>query len=247
MNKMVRMLLWGIGVASVLTVMTEQGAQARLLGNPVTDLGAGKMEIGLGLSNVEKEFDTKVPVATLCGFALCYGTAKASGSDNVNHTTIFFDYGVSDKGMLRAEVSQAKYGVGSSSGTELGVNYRHIFSTRTLASGKVMTLGGLAGFESGSISGDNFGASYSGSYTEFQVAFGGSVGLQKGLNVYFAGVYDEFDGSISNSGNKITFTSKDPLGGYGGVDYAITADIKVGGEYHLIFEQGWAVYGTLRF
>ena len=110
-----------------------------------------------------------------------------------------------------------------------------------------MTLGGLLGYESGSWSGDNFGTSLSGSYTEYQAAFGGSVALEKNLNVYGAGIFDNFDGTISASGFKIATSSKNPLGAYGGADFAISSDFKIGGEYHLIFEQGWAVYGLLRF
>jgi len=172
---------------------------------------------------------------------------KASGTSSAGYTTIFLDYGIGGKGVLRGEVSQVSLGVASATGTELGVNYRQNFGTRTLSSGKVMTLGGLVGFESGSWSGDNFGASLSGSYTEYQVAFGGSVALEKNLNVYAAGIFDNFAGTISVSGFKIATSSKNPLGAYGGADFSISPDFKIGGEYHLIFEQGWAVYGLFKF
>jgi hypothetical protein len=232
---------------ALLVPAAAKSVEARLLGDPATDLPAGGMEVGLSLSTVTKEFDLKEPVFRPCGPATCSTTASSTETDAVSHTTVFFDYGATAKDMIRGEVSQADYGVGSANGTEVGVNYRHTFTTRTLASGKVMTLAGLAGYETGTLSGDNFGASYSGTYAEYQVAFGGSIALQKGLNAYFAGIVDNLTGSISNSGNQISFMSHNPVGGYGGADFLVTPDFMIGGEFHVIFEQGFALYGTLRF
>lgn len=253
MKKTVGTLLGALLCTGILGFGGGQIAQARMLGNPVTDTVKGGMDAGIGLSSVSKDYEVKVPVPRVClpppFSTTCTGggTAKGSETDSVGYTTIFLDYGISEKGVLRGEVSQVSFGVGSASGTEFGVNYRQNFSTRTLASGKVMKLGGLVGYETGSFSGDNFGVTLSGSYTEYQAAFGGSIALEKNLNVYAAGIFDNYAGSISGSGFKITSSSKNPLGAYGGADFSFSSDFRIGGEYHLIFEQGWAVYGLLKF
>lgn len=236
-----------VGAMLGLAVMGLGGqvAQARLLGNPVPYFTKDSMDVGLGLSTVEKDYRVTEP--KVCAGKFCVGGGTATGSDSASNTTFFLDYGISDKGTLRGEVGTSSFGVSSATGTEIGVNYRQSFSTRKLASGKTLTLGGLAGVEFGTISGDNFGASFSGSYTEFQVAFGASIAIDKGLNVYGAGIVDIFDGSMSASGMTFKFSSANPIGVYGGADFAVTPEFRIGGEYHLIFEQGWAIYGLYKF
>lgn len=232
-------LTFGLMLAVVAGIGVRR-VQARMFGNPAYDLGAGNLDAGLGLSNVAKEFSAKIPLANGT-------TVTGTETDSVSHTTLFLDYGVGPKGVLRGELAQVKFGIGGSSGTEFGGSYRQSFSTRTLQSGKVLTWGGLVGFWTGNISGSNFGFTESGSYTDFAVAGGGSIAIQKGFNAYFAAVLDQVDGTISGSGFKYTFTSNDPVGAYGGVDFVLSPEIKIGGEYHLIFEQGWAIYGTFKF
>jgi hypothetical protein len=220
-----------------------QVAQARMLGNPVPYVTQGQMDAGLGLSTVERNYKVTVP----CRGPFCIGSVTATGADTASNTTLFLDYGIGQKGAIRGEVGTSTFGAGSASGTEFGVNYRQSFSSKNLSSGKPLTWGGLAGFETGTISSSNFGASFSGSYTEFQVAFGGSVAIDKALNVYGAGVFDSFDASLSASGTKFKFSSSDDIGVYGGADFAVTPEFRIGGEYHLIFEQGWAIYGLYKF
>jgi hypothetical protein len=229
----------------VMVGLGGQVAQARLLGNPVPYFTKDSMDVGLGLSTVSKNY--KVTVPQVCAGTFCVGGGTATGSDTDSHTTVFLDYGISDKGVIRGELGSASFGAGSASGTEIGINYRQSFGSKALTGGKTLTWGGLAGVESGSISGDNFGSSLTGSYTEYQVAFGASIAINKMLNAYGAGVFDNFDGSMSGNGYKFKFSSADPIGVYGGADYAVTPEFRVGGEYHLIFEQGWAIYGLYKF
>jgi hypothetical protein len=238
-------VVYGTMLGLAVVGLGGQEAEARLLGNPVPYFAQGSLDAGLGISTVEKDYSVTTP--RVCAGPFCVGGGTATGSGSASNLTLFLDYGISDKGMLRGEVGTSSFGVSSATGTEIGVNYRQSFSTRKLSSGKALTLGGLVGAEFGTISGDNFGASLSGSYTEFQIAFGGSIAVDKAVNVYGAGIVDIFDGSMSASGVKFKFSSANPLGVYGGADFAVTPEFRIGGEYHLIFEQGWAIYGLYKF
>jgi hypothetical protein len=202
-----------------------------MLGDPVTDLRPGGMEAGLGLAGVSKEVNAKV------------GGVSSSGTAHWDNTTLFFDYGVNAKSMLRVELSQVNTGIADTNGTEYGANYRFNLGSRQ-ESPRPVTFGGLVGLYTGNIS----GSSYSGSYTEVEAAGGASLVVKPGLNAFFAAAFDSLQGTVtSDTLPKITFESKNPVGGYGGMEYLVAPDIRIGGELHIIFDTGWALYGLFRF
>jgi len=223
-------------------------AMARYLGDPVPDTKAGQVSAGLALTGQSSSYTIS---SSLGGSA----TADSGGYSN---TTIYGNYGLSDRSAVRAEFGTISCSGCSSSESEIGVGYRMQLGDASVMGGKPAKYGLLAGYHTITGTG-GFSA------TEYEVGGGASLEIQKNLNVFFAGAYGAYNYSKSYSypsyscssttgkytattvTDTITVSRAQPLEIYGGADFLVAPNIKVGGEFHLLGVSGWGLTGRYLF
>jgi hypothetical protein len=231
-------LKFSVILALVLSILALP-AFARNFGDPVPSTEAGKISIQGEYFSMDRDY--KFDFGTI-------GPFKISGTGAANFSGIGAEvgYGLGNGGLIQGQLASTNLGGVSGSagqsGTDFGVNYRQAFGDKKDVSGKPVTLGFLAGFQTGSSS--NL------SWTEFQVAVGGSMVATPELNVYAAGIYDSWAGKFkagSVGTGTATIDSNSNIGVYAGAEYRQKdSKLSFGGEYHLLFESGIALYARYR-
>ena len=170
---------------------------------------------------------------------------------------LFGNYGIGKAGMVQLIYGQTDItytGASSAAGTQYGANYRHQLDVPLELGGREVLHGGFASYRTGSYS----QTMYKGSYNAIEFGYGGDMEVADKVVVYAAGLYSQLTGTIEStytttawSGATLTTTTKtettkfkstNNIGVYGGGVYKLDKNISFGGEYHLIFEAGYALF-----
>jgi len=234
-----------------LLIAFAQPLLAHTFGDPVPTVTPGELNGGADFTNMTRSFKFTYTVpCTNVPFFGCVGggSISATGDASWDALGVSVGYGLSNGGMVQGELNSVTWGGtsgggGSTSGTEIGVTYRQAIGDKSQLSGYPLRFGVLGGYETGSAG--------SLSYSEYQVAGGGSLAVAPETNVYAAAVYDNLDMSLSSSylssGSSFKVTSQNNIGVYGGAEYKSSRKLLLGAEYHLIFETGFALYARYVF
>jgi len=229
---------------ALLLALMAQPASARFFGEPAADLKKNEKAGGLSYSSMA------VPVkVTLSSdfFGIPY---SFSGTGNLGVVIIspYFKYGISDTTTVVVDFGSVTGSVpasgttasASSGGTEFGAMGKMTFSD-TRMGGKPAKIGALAAFHTGGTTDVT--------WTEINLGAGVSVAVDNKLNVYGAGTFTSYTLTPKDIPAGVTYKieTSSPIGIYGGASYAVDNKISLGGEYHLLSETGFAIFGQYKF
>lgn len=205
-------------------------AEARFLGNPVTDAYKDKINLGFSISGTQRAYDLN--------YTNKYYNSSSSfeGDYQYSQNTIFVDYGLGGYSSIRLEIGSSTVGYSGTGGYEFGVGYRDANDKATVLMEKPARLGYFADAHYGSLTG--------GSTFELEGGYGASIKIKKWGNVYFAGILNYHTLTVENSYEKYELTSKNLIGGIFGYEHDLASfkGIQIGFEYHLLYESGFAYY-----
>jgi hypothetical protein len=228
---------------ALLLALMAQPASARFFGEPAADLKKNEKAVGVSYASMVTPVKLELDECAAFGFPAGSPFCSISKTDNIGAVTIapYFKYGVSDTMTVSADFGSVSFsGSGSGSGTEFGAMGKMTFSN-TQMGGKPAKIGALAAFHTGS------GADVT--WTDINIGAGVSVAIDNKLNVYGAGTFTSLTYTAKDvpAGAKFDIKTEAPIGIYGGASYAVDNKISLGGEYHLLSETGFAVFGQYKF
>ena len=219
-----------LAILGIISLSTPSATQAKIYKNPVVDYGAGKYAVGVDTGSMSRDY-----------------TSAGLGDDTVDSTltVVNITIGVGDNGALGLHYGSASGSVGGGTalpGTGGGLSYRMALDPP----GKDLRKGLLLSHFWGYV-GDDFTGVY---YGQSDAMFGMSKALNKTTNLYFGGglslatltlemytaPYYTYEANGSSS-----------IGGFAGVDIALSPQILAGLELHLIHESGVGLYVDMRF
>lgn len=162
--------------------------------------------------------------------------------------TLFFDYGVNERGTLRLLVGRAEFG--GADGTEFGAGYRARFDKGFALSEQQVDLGAFGTVRFGEV--ETAGGSVS--YNQLDVGFGGAINPAEAVFPYAAAVYRRISadsglrgGGGKNRGNRDGGVETD-VGLVAGAEFVPGPDFLIGIELHLGFRgEDIALFGELTF
>ena len=219
-----------LALLGMLSLSAPSATQAKVYKNPVVDYGAGKYAVGVDTGSMSRNF-----------------TSDGLGDFNVDATltVVNITIGVGGTGALGLHYGSASGSVDGGTalpGSGGGLSYRMALDPPGNDLRKGLLLSHFWGFV-----GDDFTGVY---FAQTDALFGMSKALDKSMNVYFGGglslatltfemytaPYYTYEANGSSS-----------IGGFAGVDYALSPQILAGLELHLIHESGVGLYVDMRF
>lgn len=211
-------------VLAGLLALAATPAMARVYGNPVSPVKDGEFAVGLSLAGIDRSFEIE-------------------GTDtdvfDIDRITARAVLGLSDETAL--EFFAGTLDIDSLTGTEFGAGYR--LNTGPLMEG--IESGFMISLLLGTVSDD----AQDGNFTQIDAAFGGAYPVgDTGSAAYVNAVVSKVRGTLDAGGTTVDVEDETFLGVAGGFEFATpNGSLHAGGEIHLIFETGFAVYFLLAF
>ena len=214
-----------LAVFAVVAAMVLWGrsADATFYGPPAPDIKEGGFAVGAALSDVSRDIR---------------GSTGKVGSNDYSRETLFGDYGLSDKSLLRLELGTANFG--QFRGTEIALGYhREIGEPSKIGENDLpLRKAFFVSFRTATLSA---GVSET-DFIQIDVGAGGQLEVNDTLSIYFSGVLSRLKGSSGAD-----FEGDSSIGLFAGLLANLDPTIQVGGELHFIFESGFALFGRFLF
>ena len=214
-----------VAVFAVVAAMVfwSKPANATLYGPPVPDIKEGAFAVGVALSDISRDIR---------------GSGGEVGSNDYSRETLFGDYGFSEKSLLRLELGTADFG--RFRGTEIAVGYhREVGEPSTVGENDLpLRKGVFVSLRTATLSVGGADADF----FQIDLGAGGQLGLNDTFSIYFSGVFSRLEGSAGAD-----FEGDSSIGLIAGGLATLDPTIQLGGEVHLFFESGFALFGRFLF
>lgn len=188
-------------------------------GSPVPVLQEGELAVGVVVS----DFNRKIR-----------GSAGGKGGSDSSRETIFGDYALSPVSAARLELSTVD--LGNFRGTEFALGYRRrVGESRTIGPDDLPVYKGVFGsVRTASLSRDGENADF----IQIDLGAGLVVLFSEEVSVYGGGVLSLLDGTAAGR----DFEGDSTIGLFGGGEFALDKEMRLGGELHLLMESGFALF-----